>query len=131
MSWCMSAHDHVKNTVKNVEDKLLRESHKGLKSKRDHPYPAGYQAETDITPEPSDELAKWYQQVIGVLRWVCELLGRIGTLFKISLLVPHTALLGQGHLEAVYHVFAYLKQHLDSALVFDKQLPYLLTKTLS
>jgi hypothetical protein len=29
----------------------------------------------------------------------------------------------QGHLEAVYHVFAYLKQHLNSTLVFDERLP--------
>jgi hypothetical protein len=35
MSWCMSAWDYVKNAVKNVEDELLKESHKGLTSKVD------------------------------------------------------------------------------------------------
>jgi hypothetical protein len=29
----------------------------------------------------------------------------------------------RGHLEAVHHVFAYLKQHLNSTLVFDERLP--------
>ena len=31
----------------------------------------------------------------------------------------------QGHLEAVYYVFADLKQHLNSTLVFDERLPYI------
>jgi hypothetical protein len=120
MSWCMmSARDYVKNAVKNVEEELLRENHEGLKSKADRPYPAGYRAETDITPELSDELANRYQQLIGVLRWTCEL-GCIDILFEISLLASHTAMPRRGHLEAVYYVFAYLKQHLNSTLVFDE-----------
>ena len=35
MSWCMSACDHVKNAVKNVEEETLRESQQGLKAKAD------------------------------------------------------------------------------------------------
>ena len=125
MSWCMSAQDYVKNAVKNVKEELLRESHQGLKAKADPPYPAGYRAETDVTPELNDDLANLYQQLIGVLRWACEL-GRIDILIEISLLAPHTAMPRQeGHLEAVYHVFAYLKQQLNLTLVFDERLPYI------
>jgi hypothetical protein len=119
---CMSACDYIKNMVKNVEEELLGENNEGLKLKADRPYPAGYRAETDTTPELSDELANRYQQLIGVLRWACEL-GRIDIMFEISLLASHTAMPRQDHLEAVYHVFAYLKQHLNSTLVFDEQLP--------
>ena len=54
-----------------------------VKAKTDRPYPAGYWRETDITPELSDELANQYQQLIVVLRWVCEL-GHIDILFEIS-----------------------------------------------
>jgi hypothetical protein len=122
MSWCMSARDYVKHAVKNVEEELLKENHEGLKSKADRPYPAGYRAETDVSPELNDELANRYQQLIGVLRWACEL-GRIDILFEISLLASHTAMPRKGHLEAVYHVFAYLKQHLNSTLVFDERRP--------
>ena len=81
MSWCMSARDYVKNAVKNVEEELLRESHQGLEAKADCPYPAGYRAETDVTPELNDDLANRYQQLIGVLRWACEL-GWIDILFQ-------------------------------------------------
>jgi hypothetical protein len=122
MSWSMSAREYVKNAVKNVEEELLQENHEGLKSKADRPYPAGYRAETDVSPELNDDLANRYQQLIGVLRWACEL-GRIDILFEISLLASHTAMPRRGHLEAVYHVFAYLKQHLNSTLVFDERLP--------
>jgi hypothetical protein len=100
MSWCMSAWDYVKNAVKNVEDELLKESHEGLTWKADRPYPANYRAETDVSPELDDDLANRYQQLIGVLRWACEL-GRINILFEISLLASHTAMPRRGHLEAV------------------------------
>ena len=46
-------------------------------------------------------------------------------MFEISLLASHKAMPRQGHLEAVYHVFAHLKQHLNSTLVFDGRLPYI------
>jgi hypothetical protein len=118
----MSARDYVKNAVKNVEEGLLKENHTGLKSKVDRPTPAGYRPETDVMPELDDEKANRFQQLIGVLRWTCEL-GRIDILFEISLLASHTALPRRGHLEAVYHVFAYLKQHLNSTIVFDERWP--------
>jgi hypothetical protein len=80
----MNARDYIKNAgKKNVKEELLEENHEGLKSKADWPYPAGYRAETDTTPELSIELANRYQQLIGVLRWACEL-GRIDILFEIS-----------------------------------------------
>jgi hypothetical protein len=79
-------------------------------------------AETDVTPELSDNLANRCQQLIGALRWACEL-GRIDILFKISLLASHTAMPRWGHLEAAWHVFAHLKQHLNLTLVFDERLP--------
>jgi hypothetical protein len=123
----MSARDYIKNAgKKNVREELLEENHEGLKSKADWPYPAGYRAETDTTPELSIELANRYQQLIGVLRWACEL-GRIDILFEISLLASHAAMPRQDPLmmEAVYHVFAYLKQHLNSTLVFDQRLPHI------
>jgi hypothetical protein len=118
----MSARDYVKNAVKNVEEELFKEKHEGLKSKADRPHPQGHRAETDVTPELNDELANRCQQLIGALRWACEL-GRIDILFEISLLASHTAMPRQGHLEAAWHVFAYLKQHLNSTIVFDERLP--------
>ena len=121
-SWCMSARDYVKNAVKNVEEELLKENHTGLKSKADRPTPAGYRPEVDVSPELNDEMANRYQQLIGVLRWACEL-GRVDILFEVSLLASHTAMPRRGHLEAIYHIFAFLKQHLNSTIVFDERMP--------
>ena len=113
MSWSTSARDCVKNAVKNVETELLKENHEGSKSKADGTHPAGCPAETDVTPELNDDLANRHQQLIGALRWACEL-GRIDVPFEISLLASHAVMPRQGHLEAVCHVFACLKQHLNS-----------------
>jgi hypothetical protein len=118
----MSARDCVKTPVKNVEEELFKEKHKGLKLKADRLHPQGCRAEMDVSPELNDELANRCQQLIGALRWACEL-GRIDIMFEISLLSSHTAMPRQGHLEAVYHVFACLKQHLNSTIVFDKRMP--------
>ena len=53
-----------------------------------------------------------------MLRWAVEL-GRIDILHEVSLLSSHLALPREGHLEAVYGVFAYLNKHLESDMVFD------------
>jgi hypothetical protein len=46
--------------------------------------------------------------LIGVLRWAVEI-GRLDILLEVSLLSSHLALPRKGHLEQVYHIFAYLK----------------------
>ena len=100
--------DYVKNAVKNAEEELLRESHQGLKAKTYRPYPAGYRAERDITPELSDELAnRQYQQLLGVLGCTCCELVRIDILFAISLDigVAYSHAEARCRLEAMYHVF--------------------------
>jgi hypothetical protein len=115
----MSARDWVKN----AEEELIRENHEGLELKADRPCPQACHVETDVTPELSDELANWHQQLISVFRWACEL-GRTDIFFEISSLASHAAMPRRGHLEAVHHVFACLKHHQNSTLVFDEQLPH-------
>jgi hypothetical protein len=57
-----------------------------------------------------------------VLRWICEL-GRIDILVDVSKLSRFLAAPREGHLEQVLHVFAYLKRHPKSKLVFDDIVP--------
>jgi hypothetical protein len=59
-----------------------------------------------------------YSQLIGVLRWAVEL-GQLNIYTKVALFSHHLALPRVGHLEAVYHVFAYLNKHDKSHIVFD------------
>ena len=120
--WSMSANDYVKNAVKNLEETLALENTK-LKGKADRPLPLNYRPEIDVSPLLSDELANRYQNLIGVLRWACEL-GRIDILLEVSWMSSYTTMPRRGHLEAVYSIFAYLKKHERSTLVFDDCIPY-------
>jgi len=59
---------------------------------------------------------------IGVLHWAVEL-GRIDICTEVSIMAAFAASPRKGHLEAVYHIFAYLKRHDRSRLVFDASRP--------
>jgi hypothetical protein len=84
---------------------------------------SGYQPELDVTDELDSELLSRYSQLIGILRWMVEL-GRINIYHEVSVLSQYLALPRQGHLEAVYHIFAYLNKHENSSIVFDPANPY-------
>ena len=60
---------------------------------------------------------------MGILRWAMEL-GRVDIFVEVSQLLQHQALPRSGHLEAAYHIFAYLKKHENGArVVFDPRMP--------
>ena len=62
-------------------------------------------------------------QLIGILRWAVEI-GRIDIYLETSLLSQYQANPRFGHLEAAYHIFAYLKKHPDMGkLAFDSHAP--------
>eukprot|EP00804_Cyclotella_cryptica_P019305 CCRYP_006183-RB/>CCRYP_006183-RB protein AED:0.42 eAED:0.42 QI:0/0/0/1/1/1/2/0/178 len=61
-------------------------------------------------------------QLIGILRWMCEL-GRINICTEVSMLSLYSAMPPEGHLEAALHVFSYLKSKSNSRLIFDPMDP--------
>jgi hypothetical protein len=65
-----------------------------------------------------------YLQLIGILRWAIEL-GRIDIALETALLSQYSASPREGHLEAVYHIFAYLACHPNGRIVFDATTPLL------
>jgi hypothetical protein len=69
-----------------------------------------------------DRMANYYQGLVGVLRWMCEL-GCIDIQVEVSLLSRFLAAPREGHLNQVSHIFAYLRNHQRSALVMDDTLP--------
>jgi hypothetical protein len=117
----MSSHSYVRNAVQNVK-LLLKEEERGLKSTAKTPFPTTYRPELDTTDELDDNLSSRYSQLIGVLRWAVEL-GRIDIYYEVSVLSQHLALPRVGHLEAVYHIFAYLMKHDKSRIIFDPSDP--------
>jgi hypothetical protein len=77
----------------------------------------------DTTPVLDAKLASYYQsQIAGVLHWIVEL-GRVDIITEVSLLASAMAMPREGHLEAVFHVFAYLKNKHNARQVFDPTYP--------
>jgi hypothetical protein len=93
-----------------------------LKKNISVPLPEKYKPEIDVSEMLSEEHATEYQQLIGILRWMCEI-GRVDILLETALLSAYNANPRKGHLEAVYHMFAYLKGHVNSTIVFDDLTP--------
>ena len=120
VAWSTSPRSYVKNALSVVE-RLFIEDGEGytLKSSVKNPFPSGYRPELDVTDVLNDKLALRYLQLIGILRWAIEL-GRIDINLEVSLLSQYQANPRIGHLEALYHVFSYLKNHQDMGkLVYD------------
>ena len=111
--WSTSSKTYVQNAVKVVEN-LLIEDGKDMQlrspSKAKNPFPSNYRPEVDITAELDSDLIPRYLQLIGMLRWAVEL-GRLDVMLEVSLLSQYQASPRVGHLDALYHIFAYLRGH--------------------
>jgi hypothetical protein len=116
-AWAISSDTYVKRAVTEVERELSYVG-KQLHKKAVTPMASGYRPELDNTPELDEKRASYYASLMGVLRWCIEL-GRIDIIVDVGLLARFQANPRQGHLEQMFHVFAYLKRHNRSALVFD------------
>jgi hypothetical protein len=119
--WTMSSEKYVKAAVDNV-DKKLAEQGLRLQPKCPTPMTSGYRPELDATPELSDSDVRYFQELIGVLRWAVEL-GRIDILTEVAMLSTYLALPRTGHLEQAYHIFGYLKVNPRKTLAFDPRHP--------
>jgi hypothetical protein len=122
--WSMTARKYVKEAIRNVVKLMLMEDggYSLPACKGSAPIPTDYRPELDVSPELVDQMASRYQQLIGVLRWMCEI-GRIDLLHELSIMSQHLALPREGHLEAVYGIFSYLAKHENSRIVFDNSAP--------
>ena len=115
--WAMSSDLYVKRAIADVERELAQVNQK-LRTKVSTPMSSGYRPELDQSPELDAKRANYFQGLIGVLRWIVEL-GRIDIMVAVSMLSRYLASPRVGHLEEAFHIFAYLKAHNRSALVFD------------
>ncbi len=86
------------------------------------PLSCSYRPELDFSMPLDDEFTTWYQQLIGILRWSVEL-GRIDIHLSVALLAQYLAQPRIGHLEQVFHTFAYLKAHCRSRIILDDSKP--------
>ena len=113
----MSSNAYCRAALFNVELWLQKRKEK-LPTRTACVFPSGWKPELDVTPLLIDEDASYYQQQIGVLRWMVEL-GRVDICTEVSMLAAFSAAPRQGHLAAVLHLYGYLKKNPKSKLVFD------------
>ena len=119
--WAMSSTSYNKRMIKDIETELVKID-KRLPTKISTLLSSGYRPELDSTPELNAERQNYYQGLVGVLHWICEL-GRLDILMPISLMSRYLASAREGHLDQLFHVFAYLKNHDRSMMVFDDSYP--------
>jgi hypothetical protein len=81
-----------------------------------------YKPELDVSPELNKEKENFYQSQVGVLRWIIEM-GRLDIPTEVSMLAAHMAAPREGHLRAVYQVFANLKNKHNARLIYDPTYP--------
>ena len=105
-AWAFSSTQYVQTDVKNVEEYLVKKG-QSLKAKALDPLPKGYRPEIDVSEELRSEEASYYMSLIGIVQWMVEL-GRVNICTKVSMMSSNLALPIEGHLEAVFHMFAYL-----------------------
>ena len=86
------------------------------------PFVKDYLPELNISEELNPEKANYYQSLIGIVRWMIEL-GRINMITEVSLFSFFLAIPRRGHLEALFHIFAYLDIKHNSRMIFDPTHP--------
>jgi Reverse transcriptase (RNA-dependent DNA polymerase) len=123
MAWALSSDTYVKRAVEELE-RELELAGQSLKKKVLTLLASGYRPELDGSPELDERRSSYYASLMGVLRWCIEL-GRIDIIVEAGLLSRFQACPREGHLEQMFHVFAYLKKYDRSASVFDWTEPWL------
>ena len=102
----MSPAKYVQEAVRNVEENLTKEyGGRKLPKRATAQWPSKYVSETYMTPELGPKEANYYQCHIGVLHWMVEI-GRVDIITEVSTLASQMAMPSEGHMGAVFHVFA-------------------------
>ena len=86
------------------------------------PCTSEYRPELDISRELTDSRTIYFMPLIGILRWTVEL-GRIDIETEVSILSSFLTAPTEDHLSQTLHIFAYLKKHHNSGIVFDPTYP--------
>ena len=120
--WSQSARNYLQKAIGEVVTRL-DEAGRILRKGSKTPFcPHTYRPEIDTTPPLDEKQHTFYQELIGILRWSIEL-GRIDIYFEVAKLSHHLCAPRVGHLEQVLNIFAFLKGHLESNVVFDPTEP--------
>jgi hypothetical protein len=105
VDWGVSSSKYAQAAVQNVQEYLKDNGDRKLKKKAYAPFEATYRADIDESPVLGPKIANYFQSHIGILCWCVEL-GRIDIITEVSMLSAFLCMPREGHLDAVYHLFA-------------------------
>ena len=106
--WAFSSTQYVQDAGNNDEQYLKRKGEK-LVAKAPAPFINNYPPEIDMTEELGKDEASYYHSLIDVMQWIVEL-GRVDMNTEVSMMSSHLDLPQVGHLNQVFHIFAYLRK---------------------
>ena len=84
---------------------------------------ATYCPELDTSAICNDEQITFYQNLIGILRWMVEL-GRVDIAHEVSILLSYLVDPRTGHIIQAVHIFKYLDIHHNDELVHNPKYQY-------
>ena len=100
----------------------LEQSNLKLTKKAATPLIAEYQPELDVSKELRPTNTVYYRLLIRVLRWIVEM-GCIDMYCEVWMISSFVLMPREGQLQQLYHIFAYLKIHHNTRIVFDPTYP--------
>ena len=80
--------------------------------------------ELDDSPELDSSDITLYQELIGMLRWACEL-SRVDILHEVSILSQYQAAPRVNHMKQLLQIFGYLEKHPKLSIYLDPDMPHL------
>jgi hypothetical protein len=120
--WAIGLESYLKEAIRTAELNIAKQNMSYSSSKREGrqtPFKhSDYRPELDVTDLCDDEKITLYQNLIGMLRWICEL-GRIDILHECSILSQYLAQPRLGHLQEAINICYYLKYHNRSWIVMN------------
>jgi hypothetical protein len=124
MAWASSPSKYVRASVDTVTKYLtnLGDERWSMPKKASNPFPGDYEPEMDTTPTLNPELASWYASLIGMLRWMVEI-GRVDIITEVSKMASQMASPREGHLDALLHMFGFLRICHNSRMAYDPSYP--------
>ena len=120
-AYAWSPSKYIQEAIRNLEVHLNVRGYK-LRNRVNSPFTPSYRPECDTSEECDEDDARLYLSLIGLLRWMVEL-GRVDLVCEVSMMSSYTAAPRKGHLLQLFHMFAFLKAHHNSRMVFDPSYP--------
>ena len=120
-AWSSSSNKYVKEAITVVKQRMTSMDMAFTTSSKNAVNPFSntkYRPELDFTTYCTEKEHHFFQQLIGILRWMIEL-GRIDILTEVSLMSRYLAQPRIGHLQQVLHIFAFLNSNECPELCFD------------